>query len=349
PSAPALAPAFGKPSFGQAAPPTSAPAFGNPSFGQAAVPAPAFGQPTTLGQKPATFGQLSNPSAAPAFGQSSLPSSFAQPQQAAFAQQRPQQETAFGRPNTAFGQQPSTGAPTSGAFGQQPAIVNSNPFANAPTASSALNQSTVAPANAFGQPAAPQPSGIFGQPSISQAAANPFGSRESGQNPGTFDQSKPSSAPSFGQPAASASAGIFGAPSAPASSTNLATPSVPPNAGASTNATFGPGNPNDRKLLSWRGLRVEYVDKEPSMTNTGDADKEPPVPCIKNAGDGGWQRIWFPEGPISFTSKTPEYPDGYVLDKAATESFNHFKQHGVGSDGLIPDMPPPRNMISWHF
>ncbi|KAL8812822.1 MAG: hypothetical protein Q9200_000751 [Gallowayella weberi] len=349
PSAPAPAPAFGKPSFGQDAPPTSVSAFGNPAFGQAAGPAPAFGQPTAPSQKPTTFGQLSNPSAAPAFGQPSLPSSFAQPQQSAFVQQQPQQQSAFGRPNTAFGQQPSSGVPTSGAFGQQPATATSNPFVNAPTASSAFNQPKAAPANAFGQPAAPQPSGSFGQPSASQATTNPFGSRDSGQTPSDSNQSKPSPAPAFGQPAAPVSAGMFGGPSAPASSTALATPLVPPNAGASTNATFGPGNPNDRKLLSWQGLRVEYVDKEPSMTSSEDADKEPPVPCIKNAEDGGWQRIWFPEGPITFTSKTPEYPDGYIADEATIESFKHFKQHGVGSNGLIPDMPPPRNMINWNF
>ncbi|KAL8804724.1 MAG: hypothetical protein Q9182_002416 [Xanthomendoza sp. 2 TL-2023] len=349
PSAQVPAPAFGKPSFGQAAPPTSASAFGNPTFGQAAVPAPAFGQPTGLGQQPTTFGQLSNPSTAPAFGRPSLPSSFAQPQQSGFSQQQPQQESAFGRPNTAFGQQPSTGAPTSGAFGQQTVTATSNPFTNAPTASSAFSQSTVAPANVFGQPAAPQSLGTFGQTSTSQAKTNPFGSRDSGQTPSDSNQSKSSPAPTFGQSAAPVSASTFGGPSAPASSTTLSAPSVPPNVGASRNATFGPGNPNERKLLTWQGFRVEYLDKEPSMTSTGDADGEPPVPCIKNAEDGGWQRIWFPEGPITFTNKTPEYPDGYVPDEAAVENFKHLKQHGIGLNGLIPDMPPPRDMINWNF
>ncbi|KAL8915515.1 MAG: hypothetical protein Q9171_000080 [Xanthocarpia ochracea] len=323
--------AFGQPSFGQpsAPAPAPAPAFGKPSFGQAAAPPPTFGQATILGQQSMTSGQPPNlaPATAPAFGPSFTSSPFGQPQQAAkpFGLQQSQQQPIFGQSSSPFGQQSSTGPQITGAFGQQTS------------------------ANTFEQSAAHQSSGTLGQPPTSHTTASSFGSKDSGSHPRAFGQQTPATAPAFGEPAAPMSTGIFGRPSASSTSTGFAPSSVPavsggssgpalpsisPTSGVPTNATFGPGKPGERKLLTWQGHEVDYIDDEP---------------CVKIAGDGEYQRIWFPEGPPTFTSKTQEYPDGYVLDEAARENLKHFLQHGVGSDGLIPDLPPPRDMLSWNF
>lgn len=347
------APAVGQSSFGQ----SSAPAFGKTSFAQMAAPASAFGQPTSLGQKQTAFGLPSNPNPTPAFGQASTASPFGQAQQAAkpFGVQQPQQQPGFGQQSTPLGQQTSTGTQGSGIFGQPQTSAPTDPFGQAPTASSAFAKPTAAPTNPFGQPAASQTSNPFGEPSAPQPVSNPFGSKDSAQSLGTFGQPEQTPAPAFGQPAAPiptgmvgkpanqtsneqaaapASTGIFGKP--PSQTTNAGSIAQPTQAkqGPPTNAKFGQGPKGNRILLSWQGQKVSYIDGDP---------------CVKHPGDGGWQKIWFPEGAPTLTSKTQEYPDGYVLDDAAREKFKRFLQEGVGSDGLIPDMPPPRDMISWDF
>ncbi|KAL8833070.1 MAG: hypothetical protein Q9170_004532 [Blastenia crenularia] len=389
----ASGPRFGQPSFGQ----PSAPAFGKPSFGQAPAPAPAFGQPANLGQKPAVFGQASNPnpaqafgqpvnlnqapaafgqisdpSTAPTFGQNSTPSQFGQPQRAAkpFGVQQPQQPPVIGQITTplpfgqpqqlakpfgsqeapnqlglsqqtnAFGKQPSTGSQASGIFGQQPAPASTNPFAKAPPTSSGFGQpsTALAPTNPFGKPEAPQTSNAFSKAPSPQPAANPFASKELGQNAGTFGQSKQPSAPAFGQPSAPLSTGFFGKPTgkppAQLPATVPTAPATQANRAVPITARFETDREGKRRLTSWQGQRVTYVGEDP---------------CIKHFGDGGWQKIWFPEGPPTLTSRTQQYPDGFTVDEAARENFQHFFQHGSGLDGLIPEMPPPRDMISWNF
>lgn len=353
-----------------AGPPISGPTFGKPSFGQAAAPAPAFGQPTNTGQKPTGFAQSSTPNPAPTFGQTSVPtllgqpqaaaplgaqpsqqppasgqtsmfSPFGQPQQAAkpLGAQQAQQQPAFGQQGSLLRNQPSTGPQASVIFGQQQTPTLSNPFSKAPTTTSAFGQASTAPTNPFGKPEAPQTSNAFGKTSAPQPAVNPFGSKDSPKGLGTSGQGKPTFAPTFGQPAAPSSSGIFAMPTEkPSIQAPTAAPTAPMsqavNKGAATNAKFETDKEGNRKLLSWQGKKVTYVGDDP---------------CIKNSSDGGWQKIWFPEGAPAFTSKTQEYPDGYVPDEAARENFKHFFQHGVGLDRLIPDMPPPRDMISWNF
>ncbi|KAI4182347.1 MAG: hypothetical protein L6R41_006033 [Letrouitia leprolyta] len=363
-------PTFGQTSFGQ----PSAPAFGKPSFGQptAPVPAlpptpvnqnqtlfgqsskltsgPAFGQPATLGQKPTPFGQGSNQNQAQPFGQTSTTSPFGQPQQATslFGAQQPQQaahpfgsqeplkQPAFGQPS--FGN-PSLPVPQAGAtFGQQQASTPSNPFAGAPTTTPAFGQNATAQTNSQNVFERSQPQNAFNKPSNPQLATNPFGQNNQGQNLGTFGQPTQASAPAFGQTTAPTSAGIFGNslvnPSAHAPAAASTAGMQQASQATSTNAKFETDRLGNRRLVSWQGKKITYVDDEP---------------CFKNTSDGGWEKIWFPEGPPSFTTKTQEYPDGYVPDAAAVENFKHFFQHGVGLDGLIPDMPPPRNMITWNL
>ncbi|KAI4288640.1 MAG: hypothetical protein L6R35_002093 [Caloplaca aegaea] len=349
------APAFGQSSFSQ----TAAPTFGKPSFGQAPAAPSAFGQPSGLGQRPTVFGQPSNINSTPAFGQSSGPAPFGQPQQAASpfaAQQAPQQPT-FGQQSGPFGQKSASGQQAGSIFGQQQVQSPMNPFTkpSATSSSSPFGQATTAPTNPFGQPV-PEVSSAFGRPSGPPTVIDPFGSKESTHNTGTFGQPRQTSAPAFGQPTAPASTGTFGkiaaaqtpnAPAAAPASTGIfgkpltQAASVAPtasikqmNQGAPTNAKFGQDQRGNRVLLSWQGQNVSYIEDDP---------------CIKNSADGGWQKIWFPEGPPTLTAKTQEYPEGYVLDETAKDNFRHFVQHGVGSDGLIPEMPPPREMINWSF
>ncbi|KAL9058992.1 MAG: hypothetical protein Q9206_001670 [Seirophora lacunosa] len=350
------APAFGQVSFGQ----TSAPPFARPSFGQASTAPTAFGQPSSLGQRPTAFGQPSNLNSAPAFGQTSTPALFGQPQPAAhaFAAQQPPQQPSLGQQSGPFGQPSAPGQQAGGVFGQQQVQAPINPFTKPSTISSSspFSQATTAPTNAFGQPAAPQVSSAFRNPSGPLPANSPFGSKNAAQNLGTFGQSRQASAPAFGQPTALASTGTFenivaaqtpNAPAAAPASTGVfgnprpqtthvasTTSTIQMNQGAPTNAKFGQDQRGNRILLSWQGRQVSYIDDDP---------------CIKNSADGGWEKIWFPEGPPTLTGKTKEYPEGYLLDDAARDNFRHFMQHGVGSDGLIPEMPPPREMISWNF
>ncbi|KAI4205271.1 MAG: hypothetical protein LQ350_000593 [Teloschistes chrysophthalmus] len=339
-------PAFGQPAFGQPSGPTSA--FGQPAFGQNAAPASAFGQSTSLNQNAPTFGQPSNSTSTPAFGRTSTPLSFGQAQQTTnpsvqqLTQQRPQQ-TGPGLQNNPFGQGSTSGPQAAGSFGQQqtPAPSNAFPFTNPLKPSLAFGQSSMTPGNPVAQATAPQPSSsfgqnsnpqlpsIFGQPSNSQPASNAFGTNDPSRDTSTSQLT----ASAFGQPTAQLPAANLGISAQNAM--GAAQPSMTTsNHGATITRTFGPGNPGTRKLLSWDGQKVTYIDDEP---------------CIRNATDGGWQRIWFPEGPPTLTEKTQEYPEGYAPDAAARTNMEHFLQHGVGSDGLIPEMPPPRDMINWDF
>ncbi|KAL9603713.1 MAG: hypothetical protein Q9219_001032 [cf. Caloplaca sp. 3 TL-2023] len=357
-------PAFGQPSFGQ----PSAPAFGKPSFGQVAAPAPAFGQPTSLGQKPTVFG--SNPTPAPAFGQTSTPSLFNQPQQPVnsfgtqqqpqsqplafgqtstpspfnqaqqapkpFGTQEPIQQPTFGQQSNAFEKQPLTAPQPSNIFGQQQTQNPSNPLPNAPATTSTFGQPNTTPANLFNGAEAPQPSNVFGKFSAPQPATNPFGPKDPPQNLGTFGQARQLSAPPSTQ--APSSTGVFAKPADGAAFKAPAAASMGPVTQASNripaDAKFETDREGKRRLLSWQGQRVTYFGEDP---------------CIKNPRDNEWQKIWFPEGAPKFTSKTQEYPDGYAPGEKARANFRQFFEHGVGMDGLVPDMPPPRDMISWDF
>ncbi|KAL9581671.1 MAG: hypothetical protein Q9212_003760 [Teloschistes hypoglaucus] len=343
-SAPASS--FGQRAFGQPSAPTSA--FGQPAFGQTAAPAPAFGQSTSLNQNAPVFGQPSKSTSAPAFGRTFTPLSFGQAQQTANPSvqqlsQQPPQQTGPGLQNNPFGQGSTSGPQAAGPFGQQQISAPSNAFSftNPAKPSLAFGQSSMTPGNPVAQPTAPQSSSsfgqnsnpqfpsIFGQPSNSHPASNVFGNN----NPTRDTSTSQPTGSAFGQPTAQLPAANLGISAQNAM--GAAQPSMTTsNHGATITRTFGPGNPGTRRLLSWDGKKVTYIDDEP---------------CIRNAADGGWQRIWFPEGPPTLTEKTQEYPEGYAHDAAARANMEHFLQHGVGSDGLIPEMPPPRNMISWDF
>lgn len=151
--------------------------------------APAFGQPSTMGQKPNPFGsattsQFGQPSqmgaAGPAFGQPSQMGASA---------------PAFGQPSQMGASGPAFGQPST--MGQRP-----NPFAAAAAGPSGFAQTAQ---SAFGQPSTlgqkPNP---FGAPATS--SASPFGAQSSapsGAIPFGQAQAANSTASAFGQPAAS--------------------------------------------------------------------------------------------------------------------------------------------------
>ena len=374
------APAFGQPAaLGQSVSPFASrtSAFGQPS---AMNTGSVFGQPSNL----STFGQPSNPSAfdqpsnpfsqhAPsgpsAFGQSLQPSAFGQPSQpSAFGQ--PSQPSVFGQPSSvsALGQppkQPSTfGQPNQpSAFGQpsQPSSIFGKP-------SPPSNLGGQAQTSAFGPPSQPANSQPrpFGQPS--QPASfqpNPFG------QPSQLGTSKSFS----NQPVPAFSTGV--------STTSIAAPSNPfaaagskpdsPPRGRSLTRTFGhPSNtpttakapmrivfakkdPNRKlhttwgipitpqntrksvegKLSLWKGLPVEYVDEDP---------------CFKRE-DGKWEKILYPDGPPQWSKPEmlPREPyDDFTIN--AYKTMMETGDFGLGpGEGLIPDLPPKREWITWDF
>ncbi|KAL8797517.1 MAG: hypothetical protein Q9195_000333 [Heterodermia aff. obscurata] len=154
---------FGKPStFGQPAhfgrPPTS---FGQPTstFGQPAALAPTFGQSSTPGP---VFGQPT--SSAPAFAQPSAMPAFGQ---ASSLGNRPAIAPAFGAPSSLGSNQPPASgfASTNNAFGQTSAPAPMSTFGQTPTgpANAFGQQATPSTTSVFGQPS-PAPTNPFSNP-----------------------------------------------------------------------------------------------------------------------------------------------------------------------------------------
>jgi nucleoporin NUP42 len=120
----------------------------------------AFGQPSTLGQKPNPFGSTQS-------------STFGQPSQMGTAAPAFGQASQMGASAPAFGQTSQIGA-SAPAFGQTSALgQRPNPFAAAAAAPSGFAQ---VGHSAFGQPSTlGQANNAFGAPSTTNASANPFG------------------------------------------------------------------------------------------------------------------------------------------------------------------------------
>ncbi|KAL2816802.1 nuclear pore complex assembly-domain-containing protein [Aspergillus cavernicola] len=316
PSALSQTPAFAPPGFAQQA--SSQPSFGQPSFGQPSLgQASGFGQPSVVGPS-SSFGQ-------PAFGQSS-----------------------FGQPSlgqSSFDQPSSMGT---SAFSQ--ASGTASPF-------SQISSQTQAPSSSFGQPspfaqAAQQPSG-FGQPSTIPAttsdfatpsqSANPFGQPQapfgqSSQGPSPFGAAAQQAAPSaFGQPAGGAPQPAA-APSAPvgagpAGVLKIDNPNdlnpIPPPTGETRR------DPMTKKLMSWKGQPVKYINNEPCYLHPQDQ---------KTA-----VRIFFPDGPPVEASlrDAQANPDQYTPEIA--EQYEFFVKNGFFKDGLIPSVPPKTEWVSFDF
>ncbi|TEA13890.1 Nucleoporin AMO1 [Colletotrichum sidae] len=214
PAAPTTGSAFGQASsLGQKPNP-----FGAPAFGQPAQPTSAFGQPS---QPTSAFGQPSQPSSA--FGQPPQPTSaFGAPASstAAFGQSS-QPSSAFGQPSqlgsggSAFGQ--------ASALGQKPSPFGAPAPAFGQTSTPAATGSAFGQASALGQKPNPFGGSAAGPSSFGAAAA--AGSTTAGNTVSPFGQAAQNTAsPSpFGQPAQNAAqTGAFGQPS----QTTTASPSA---------------------------------------------------------------------------------------------------------------------------
>ncbi|KAK2769907.1 ccch zinc finger domain protein [Colletotrichum kahawae] len=335
--------AFGQPSQ----PGTSGSAFGQPS--QPGASGSAFGQPSALGGTGSGFGQASalgqkanpfggggafgggsgNTTSASPFGQApstnnSASSPFGQP-----AQNATQNASPFGAPSqpaqSAFGQPSQPGASAS-PFGQpsqtsQPAAAN--PFgqpSQTPAASNPFGAKQDAPASG-GMDAQPtQPTSAFGQPSQPQAAANPFG------------QAKPA----FGQPTGlggAAQANPFGAqPAAPVAQQQAAPGSGPYPPGSSKQhppVSSYSSKGMDGRLSMFKGKPVVYQNNLPGV----------------RALDGGWKRVWFPDGPPNYYKDT-ELPDESYDEKSKLQ-WQAFARTGQFEGGLMPELPPQREFCLW--
>ncbi|CBF77183.1 hypothetical protein AN4595.2 [Aspergillus nidulans FGSC A4] len=323
-------PAFQGSGFTQQAP--SRPAFGQPSFGQ-----PSLGQPSGFGQpsfgQPSGFGQPSALGASSGFGKPA----FGQPSQPSFGKPSLGQ-SGFGQPSTlggsGFGQASDTASPFS-QISATPAsgFGNASPFAQA---GSGFANSSTAPATTGGFGVPSQPNNPFSQPSA------PFGQPVQPTNPSPFGTTtqQPAAAPSsaFGQPAGGsiqisqpASSGPVGAGPPPfirIENPNELAP-IPPLSGPTTH------NPMTKKLQTWKGQPVQYIDD---------------VPCYLHPQDRKtYVRIFFPDGPPDAASlrDAQAEPDQYTPE--VTEQYEFFIKNGYFKDGLIPRVPPKTEWVSFDF
>ncbi|KJZ77613.1 hypothetical protein HIM_02790 [Hirsutella minnesotensis 3608] len=371
---------FGQPSSGASA--FAQPSSGGSAFGQTSQPGSAFGQPSALGAKPnpfgtPTFGQPAQPGAqANSFGQSSQPnaqgSAFGQPSQLGpkpnpFASGAA--ATTNSSPFASLGGNNSNAAPAANPFGAP----NPNQTNNAPAASPFggvnSNQTSAAPnpfasnnatqnniTSPFGQPA--QSAGPFGQ--AATPASNPFGSAQQqpaqeannpfGQKPqpatnGTFGQpanpfaqnSSNASNSMSQQPAASrpnpfgAQTGQPAAASNPAASTASANPYPPGSSRQHPPLDSYSARGMDGRLTAFKGKPVAYRNGLPG----------------NRTFDGTWTRIWFPNGPPAYCKDTELPIEEY--NETTKAQWQAFAQSGVFADGIMPDLPPPRECTVWDF
>ena len=351
PSAGAAAPAFGQPSaMGQKPNPfasAGAPAFGQPS--QLGAAGPAFGKPSQLGAAGPAFGQPSQMGASgSAFGQPSALGQKPNPFAAAASTTSGFGQVAAQNPSNAPNPfaQPST-------LGQKP-----NPFA-APSAPAA------APANPFGQPS--QPSNVFAQAKtvpLDTSKPNPFAQAAQTGGPSPFG-SAPKNA--FGQPAPSGNPFVqqqqpqqqpAAAAAAAAQSSGQEKNPYPPNSTKQHPALSSYSSRGaDGRLATWHGQPVvykwkvggdKYEDRPPASDGgRAAAAAAKPVPGVRNA-DGSWRRIFFPDGPPAYNADTePEDPASQYTD-AVRAAYARMAAAGR-FEGDMPEVPPMREDCAWAF
>ncbi|CAK7270863.1 hypothetical protein SEPCBS119000_004306 [Sporothrix epigloea] len=318
-----------------------------PVFGQAGGGAGGFGQPSTLGQKPAGFGAFGQPSS---LGQKPAGfGAFGQPSQlgsagggdgggggfSKFAAATPTGGSAFGQSSpfgAASAASATTPAPASGfgaasTFGQPASLGPSpSPFAAATAAPTTNN----APASPFGQPA----NGTAAATTTATVAANPFAAPSPAAtnvfakaaqpaapaNPFASASTPSATAPSpFGQPNTSfpkATTSLFAQPApAPATSAPASTGMVASHAGASD--TYGPQATKQHPALE------TYAQRDPANparlksfkgrpvtyeTSKDPADNGAQVPMVLCPGDGKPAKVWFPGGAPAYNADTEAQP-----------------------------------------
>lgn len=370
-----------RPGFGAASTlNASKPAFGGPStLGGGS----AFGKPSGLGGGGATFGQPGGASAASGFGAASSlgqqsspfgvgnqqkPSPFGQPAQSNGGFGTPPQQPAFGQ--SAFGA--SAAKPAFGQAGGGFGNTSGPAFGQAGSGFGAASKPAFGSSSSpFGQAAQPPAAGGFGSQQQQQEAngsafgqatafgaskPSPFGApQQQQQGSGGFGQaSQPAANNSspFGAPASTAKPNPFAAPSAQSSQQSTfgrtsqpfgaapATPQTPqwPNTPAITNPTI------------WKNKRVVYSDKDPQHKRPC---YEVPDPRFASTGGNRLERIWFPAGPPpgpAFTAEAlPHVYEDATIGPQLREAYEHVSKTGLFKDGLIPEIPPKKEWISFDF
>ncbi|KZZ92513.1 CCCH zinc finger domain protein [Moelleriella libera RCEF 2490] len=368
------APSTSASTFGQNAAPGQRPnPFGTPTFGQPSQANAAFGQPS----QPSPFGQTSQSSGGLAFGQTGpATSAFGQPS-ALGSKPNP-----FGTP--AFGQAAQPAASQGSAFGQASqmgGVVKPNPFASAAADATAPLPSAFAPASNQGPAPALNPfansnanlgsanaSSPFASTSALQNNAsqpNPFGQQPQTQNPSPFGQqpqtqnpspfgqatrpnpfasangpgSKPPAIP-FGQPTQNQTNGFASggqqqqkvATAAPATTNGAGNPYPPGSSRQHPPIDSYATKKMDGTLASFKGKPVTYKDRLPGVTDFS----------------GSWTRIWFPDGPPNYYKDT-ELPAEQYDEKSKSQWAAFVRNGGTFADGLMPELPPPRECTQWDF
>ncbi|KAG6011575.1 hypothetical protein E4U43_008236 [Claviceps pusilla] len=332
--------AFGQPSaLGQ-----RANTFGAPAFGQPAQPRLGFGQPSAQPQA-SPFGQASQPTVS-AFGQASqTASAFGQPS-ALGAKPNPFGAPAFGQPAQPAA---SAGGSSFGQVGQLGGVgvAKPNPFAAA-NAFGQNGQTQHQQSNPFGQQQT-QNTNPFGQPSSQPPKANPFATANNPQ------QQHQSSNPFAQNPPNGTNGSAFGQPPPPQQQNNNLfaaarggqTQQQAPTAAATQGPGTGPYAPGSSKihppihtyatknadgtLAAFKGRPVTYKGDLPGI----------------RAFDGTWTRIWFPAGPPAYYKDTELPPHEY--DERSRNQWLTFQQTGTFAEGVMPEMPPPRECTLWDF
>lgn len=87
----------------------------------------------------------------------------------------------------------------------------------------------------------------------------------------------------------------------------------------------------DGRLTVFKGKPVVYKDEKPGIRQF----------------DGTWCRVWFPDGPPGYTKDTELPADQY--DEKSKTQWAAFQQTGRFGDGLMPELPPPRECTVWDF
>lgn len=190
--------------------------------------------------------------------------------------------------------------PQSNAFGGAPQNINAgpapNPFGPAP-GSGPLRL------NPFGAPAAPS---AFGQQAQPPQQSAPFGAAQ------------------YPNPA-------FAGPPGPSSFVN----GVPHGAGGDHSSNPHVVKDMTGRLLSFRGIPIEYVDDAPGYRGP----------------DGAWTKLWFPNGAPTFKPEVVAglVADGGTYDEAEMRQWRAFKERSVfgESTGGMPASPPPREFVEY--
>ncbi|KAI0379531.1 hypothetical protein F5Y04DRAFT_259930 [Hypomontagnella monticulosa] len=343
-----------------------APAFGQPSgMGQkpnaflSTSNSPPFGQPTAMGAPKPAFGQTSQMGASgPAFGQPSAMGQKLNPfGGGGFGQSQTQTQNPFGQPV----QQPSPFA--------APATSSApNPFAAKPSASIPNPFGQPAAANPFAQPAStPSMDQQMDTSAPTPAASNPFG-QPSTSSP--FAKTGQTNGPPSNPFAAMQKPSGFGAPAAanPFAVMQTQSQAQPQSqAQSASTAAKNPYGPNSTKqhppaesyivkalngrITSFNGQPVyyrwkvddKYVEGMPQDT-TGPRD--PPVAGVLNS-DGSWRKLFFPDGPPGYNPDTePANPALYTA--AVKDVYAKMMATGV-FQGDMPEVPPLREDCLWNF